>query len=45
MYMPKFNKWLNMLLNGYDEMLTEKNPCNNKEYYQFMVAWIKNINF
>lgn len=45
MYMPKFNKWLNMLLNGYDEMLTEKNPCNNKEYYQFMVAWIKKYKF
>lgn len=43
--MPKFNKWLNLLLDGYDEMLVERNPCNNKEYYQFIVAWIKKYKF
>ena len=42
---PKFNKWLNMLLDGYGEMLIEKNPSNNKEYYQFLVAWIKKYEF
>ena len=42
---PKFNKWLNMLLDGYGEMLIEQNPSNNKEYYQFLVAWIKKYEF